>query len=405
MFNLFSLDSGICAPSGFFADGLSAGLKAPSANGGAKPLDVAFVHAHTFCDVFALFTTNAFDAAPIKHAKALIAANGGALKSNFVLVNAKNANAMTGKEGVADVQNLLHALQEKHPQIHNPLMSSTGVIGVRLPVEKISSVFSEIDLNARNPHNAANAILTTDRFAKEIAFEVKTDSGTFTIGAMCKGAGMIHPSLATMLCFITTDACVPREEGQELLRLACEESFNAVSVDGDMSTNDTVLLLANGQSGVFEREAFLYALKTALHKLATDMARDGEGANKLVAFEVRSAKNREQAKRAARALSCSLLVKTAIFGCDPNWGRIASTIGASGVDCDEWTLTISFGDVCVYRRGEILFDAATEARAAEIMRAESLRIVCDLGQGDGMFVAYGCDLGYNYVKINADYRS
>ena len=405
MFNLFSLDSGICAPSGFFADGLSAGLKAPQNNGGAKPLDVAFVHSHTPCDVFALFTTNTFDAAPIKHAKELIAAHNGALKSNFVLVNAKNANAMTGKEGVADVKNLLRSLQELHPQIQNPLMSSTGVIGVRLPMDKIASVFGAIDLNARNPHNAANAILTTDRFAKEIAFEVKTDSGTFTIGAMCKGAGMIHPSLATMLCFVTTDACVPREMGQELLRLACEESFNAVSVDGDMSTNDTVLLLANGQSGAFEREAFLHALKTALHKLATDMARDGEGATKLVAFEVHGAKNREEAKRAARALATSLLVKTAIFGCDPNWGRIASTIGASGVCCDEMTLTISFGDVCVYRCGAILFDAPTEARAAEVMRADSLRIVCDLGQGEGAFVAYGCDLGYNYVKINADYRS
>lgn len=405
MFKIFSLDSGICAPSGFFADGLGAGLKAPSANGGEKPLDVAFIYSESLCDVFVLFTTNTFDAAPIKHAKQLIRTNNGSLQSNFVLVNAKNANALTGQQGVADVQNLLAELQKLYPQIHNPLMSSTGVIGVRLPTEKIASVFGAIDLSAKNPHKAANAIMTTDRFSKEIAFEVQCESGTFTLGAMCKGAGMIHPSLATMLCFITTDACVPQSEGQELLRLACEESFGAISVDGDMSTNDTVLLLANGKSGAYQREAFLHALKTALHKLATDIASDGEGATKLVAFEVRGAKDREQAKRAARALSQSLLVKTAIFGCDPNWGRIASTIGASGVECDEMRLSILFGDVCVYRCGEILFDAATESRAAEVMRAESLRVVCDLGIGEGMFVAYGCDLGYNYVKINADYRS
>lgn len=402
MFKLFSLDSGICAPMGFFADGLNAGLRM---NATTQPTyDVAFIYSDAPCSVFPLFTTNAFDAAPIKHAKALLQTHQD-FKTNFILVNAKNANALTGNDGVRDVESLLISLQKTYPQILNPLMSSTGVIGVRLPMQKIASVFDKIDLNACNPHKAAQAIMTTDAFSKEIAFEVQCSNGTFRIGAMCKGAGMIHPSLATMLCFITTDAAIPNDEGAELLRIANAESFDAISVDGDMSTNDTVLLLANHKSGVYHRDAFLYALKQVMHKLATDVARDGEGANKLVAFDVKGAKDDNEAKRAARALSQSLLVKTAIFGGDPNWGRIAATIGASGVVCDEFRLSIMFDDVCVYRCGEILFDRDTELQAAARMKNEQLRITCDLGIGNGHFVAYGCDLGFNYVKINADYRS
>ncbi len=400
MFKLFSLSGGISAADGFFADGVAAGLK-----NGSK-YDIAFIYSETLCDVFSCFTNNKFDAAPIKYTKRLIAATKTDIfQSNFILINSKNANALTGKGGLEDVEMLMQTLKEQYPQIKNPTMSSTGVIGVRLPIAKIVASFELFDLYAKEGHKAAQAIMTTDSFCKEIAFEVECKSGTFKIGAMCKGAGMIHPSLATMLCFIATDAAIPAGEGNELLRKALNETFNAISVDGDMSTNDTVLLLSNKKSNVYDKEAFSFALKEVMHKLAIDIAKDGEGANKLVAFEVKNALNKDEAKKAARALSSSLLVKTAIFGEDPNWGRIASTIGASGIECSEESLSIYFNEICVYHKGNILFDEECEKKAAQIMKKKELCITCDLGIGTESFRAYGCDLGYNYVKINADYRS
>jgi glutamate N-acetyltransferase/amino-acid N-acetyltransferase len=222
---------------------------------------------------------------------------------------------------------------------------------------------------------------------------------------MAKGAGMINPAMATMLCFITTDAAVPADEMKTLLRYGAETTFNAISVDGDTSTNDTVMLLSNGRSEVYDRDAFAHALHKAMHELALMIVADGEGATKCVAFEVTGAANDEEAAVAAKALTHSLLVKTALYGEDPNWGRIASTIGASGVTCDPQTLTIAFGPVTVYDRGEILFDAETEAKAAAVMKKKAFSIRCDLGVGRGAFTAYGCDLGHEYVKINADYRT
>jgi glutamate N-acetyltransferase/amino-acid N-acetyltransferase len=248
--------------------------------------------------------------------------------------------------------------------------------------------------------------MTTDSFKKELAFRVELSDGShFSLAAICKGAGMINPAMATMLCFITTDAAVPADEMRPMLQSCAATTFNAISVDGDTSTNDTVMLLSNGRSGVFHREAFLYALEKAMHELALKIVSDGEGATKCVAFEVTGAANDEEAAVAAKALTHSLLVKTALYGEDPNWGRIASTIGASGVTCDPQTLTIAFGPVTVYDRGEILFDAETEAKAAAVMKKKAFAIRCDLGVGRGAFTAYGCDLGHEYVKINADYRT
>ena len=208
-----------------------------------------------------------------------------------------------------------------------------------------------------------------------------------------------------MLCFITTDAKIVESHAKEALRECLKTSFNAISVDGDTSTNDSVFLFANGYSGVYDKDAFKEALQIVMHKLALDIVRDGEGATHVVAFEVCNAMNEAQAMKAAKALSNSLLVKTAIFGGDPNWGRIASTIGASGVDSAQERLKIAFDDVVVFDRGEICFDEAMEAKAAEVMKQESFKITCDLGMGEGSFVAYGCDLGHRYVEINADYRS
>ncbi len=387
-------ESGVCAADGFFTDGISIGLKANNQK------DLAFVYSDTPCEVASAFTTNKMTAAPIRHFRAL-----GEFKTNFVLINAKNANAMTGQDGIDDINEVLDALKSKYTQLQNPVMSSTGVIGVRLPKEKIIQGALGLELNKKDPIAASEAIMTTDTFAKRIAFDVDCDSGKFSIGAMAKGAGMINPAMATMLCFITTDADVDAQTMQELLDEKVKTTFNAASVDGDTSTNDTVMLLSNRKSGAFDKEAFGEALRRVMHFLALEMVRDGEGATKLVEYVVTGAKDDIEAEKAAKALSDSLLVKTALYGEDPNWGRIASTIGASGIECDEARLSISFNDLCVYEKGKLLFDASMEVKAAEVMKLPEFTIFCDIGIAKGEFTAYGCDLGHEYVKINADYRT
>ena len=392
MYKIVQTTGGICASRGFFSDGVSAGLKPD----GAK--DMAFVYSESECEVASVFTTNKMAAAPIKHFK-----SKGEFKTNFVLINSKNANAMTGSAGVEDIDEILSTLPSV---VINPLMSSTGVIGVRLPKEKIIAGAKLFDLSKKDSSSAAKAIMTTDTFAKEIALDVTLDDGSsFSIGAIAKGAGMINPAMATMLCFITTDADVGKAEMQEILDETTLTTFNAASVDGDTSTNDTVILLSNATSGAYNKAAFKEALHTIMHFLALEMVRDGEGATKLVTYKVTGAKDDREAEIVAKALSDSLLVKTALFGEDPNWGRIASTVGASGAECSEETLKISFDNLCVYDRGKLYFDAEMEKKAAIVMGHKKFTISCDLGIADGSFKAYGCDLGYEYVKINADYRT
>lgn len=392
MYNIIYSSGGVCASEGFFADGVSAGLKKANAK------DMAFIYSDVACEVASVFTTNKMAAAPIRHFRAM-----GDVQSNFILINSKNANAMTGQAGIEDIKEVLsHCPQETQ----NPIMSSTGVIGVRLPKAKIIEGMKLFDLSKRDSTSASRAIMTTDSFAKEIAFKVAlSDGSSFNIGAIAKGAGMIDPAMATMLCFITTDAKVSKAQMQEALDAVVKTTFNAISVDGDTSTNDTVFVLANGKSGAYEKAAFQEALFKVMHFLALEMVRDGEGATKLVTYKVTGAKDDREAEIAAKALSDSLLVKTALFGEDPNWGRIASTIGASGVEAYEEKLKISFDSLCVYDRGEILFDAEMEKKCAVVMQHQKFTISCDLGVGEGSFKAYGCDLGHEYVKINADYRT
>jgi len=387
-------DNGVCAAEGFYADGIAIGLKSKNQK------DIAFIYSDAPCEVASVFTTNKMLAAPIRHFRSL-----GEFKTNFVLINSKNANAMTGPAGIDDITEVLSGLEQTFTQLHNPVMSSTGVIGVRLPKQKILEGASRFDLGKQDPVAASEAIMTTDTFAKRIAFDVECENGNFSIGAMAKGAGMINPAMATMLCFITTDADVDAKTMQEILDEKVKSTFNAASVDGDTSTNDTVLLLSNRKSGAFDKEAFSEALRRVMHFLALEMVRDGEGATKLVEYVVTGAKDDAEAERAAKALSDSLLVKTALFGEDPNWGRIASTVGASGIECDESSLSVSFNDLCVYEKGKLLFDADMEVKAAAVMKQSEFSIFCDIGVGKGEFTAYGCDLGYEYVKINADYRT
>ena len=285
-------------------------------------------------------------------------------------------------------------------------MSSTGVIGYRLPVDKITSAFDNLDFNASHSDKAARAIMTTDSFKKELAYRVELPDGkNFNIAAICKGAGMINPAMATMLCFIVTDADIPKADMDTLLAASTEQSFNRISVDGDTSTNDTVMLLANKQSGNYDKKAFTEVLNKIMFELAMMILKDGEGANKLVTFEVKGAKSIEDAKRASTALSNSLLVKTALFGEDPNWGRIASTIGASGIACDENRLTIHYDDLMIYSNAFRELDKEREEQAYKIMKQESFKVTCDIGLGDASYTSYGCDLSYEYVKINAEYRT
>ena len=393
MSSMRKIDGGVCTPEGFYANGMSAGLKPDNAK------DIAFIYSDTLCEVSAVFTTNKMSAAPIAHARNIS-------QSNFILINAKNANAMTGNDGLEDIHDILNTLARKHTSLINPLMSSTGVIGVRLPKEKIIKTALEFDLTCKDDKAASQAIMTTDRFSKSIAYELTCKDGrTFKIGAMAKGAGMINPAMATMLCFITTDAKISKKEMQTILERVNQKTFNAASVDGDTSTNDTVFIFSNAQSECVDLDLFEKGLEVVMEFLAKEMVRDGEGATKLVTYEISGAKDDKEAEIAAKSLSNSLLVKTALYGEDPNWGRIAASIGASGVTCKESTLSISYDDVKLYDKGLNLFNDEVEIAASKVMKQNSFSIHCDLGIGTGKFRAYGCDLGYEYVKINADYRT
>jgi len=401
MFQILSLKNGLDNVHGFFSDACNVGLRKPNKEKSVDG-DVAFIRSETLCDVVARFTTNRFAAAPIRHF--LNYPKG--FQTDFVLINAKNANAMTGQKGVDDINLLLEKLQTKLA-VTNPIMSSTGVIGYRLPLEKIASAFDNFDFDAKNSDKTAKAIMTTDTFKKELCFRVELEDGSyFHIGAIAKGAGMINPAMATMLCFIITDAAIPRNDMDELLGIATQESFNKISVDGDTSTNDSIFLLANKTSNAYSKEAFGEALKKITFELAMMVLKDGEGATKVVAFEVKGAANDAEAQKASMLLSNSLLVKTALFGEDPNWGRIASTIGASGIECNEDRLAIYYDELLIYSRREGDTIAQDwEERAYKIMQQPSFRILCDLGMGDGKYTSYGCDLSYDYVKINAEYRT
>jgi len=396
MFKIFSLKNGLENVEGFYCDGVNVGMRQNSIDG-----DVAFIRSDTLCDISAIFTTNIFQASPIKH----FLKYPKDFKTDFILINAKNANAMTGEKGILDIENIFNSLSQ-YKKVTNPIMSSTGVIGYRLDQKKIISSFDKFDFNSKNSDRTARSIMTTDSFKKELSLKVELEDGsTFNIAGICKGAGMINPAMATMLSFIITDANIPKNDMDELLIGAVENSFNKISVDGDTSTNDTVMLLSNKKSDAYDKNAFREALNKITFELAMMILKDGEGANKLVSFEVKGAKTIKDAQKASRALSNSLLVKTALFGEDPNWGRIASTIGASGIDCREDTLSIYYDDLLIYSNEFRELDKSREDQAYQIMKQNSFKVICDIGLGDASYTSYGCDLSYEYVKINAEYRT
>lgn len=367
----------------------------------------------------AVFTSNKVVAAPVKYTKNVL--KKGIISAVFV--NSGNANCFTGQQGIKDCETLVELVAKdlKLPK-DEIAISSTGVIGREMPIDIISKVaYESLSSLGDKPENslaAAKAIMTTDTFPKECAVEVTLTTGEkVKIAGITKGSGMIAPNMGTMLSFIVTDAVIPSNEINQALKKAADISFNMIVVDGDESTNDTCLMMANGASGIEvvrdgEMDSnFQEALNYICIDLAKKMARDGEGATKFIEANVYGAKNDEDARLAAKSIISSSLFKSAVFGGDPNWGRIVSAIGYSGCELDPDIVTISIADdvddVDLVKKGEILAfdDTPYLERAEKIMQSKNVTVNIDMYLGDGEATAWGCDLTYDYVKINAEYTT
>lgn len=367
----------------------------------------------------AVFTSNKVVAAPVKYTKNVL--KKGIISAVFV--NSGNANCFTGKKGFKDCEILVELVSNdlKVPK-DEIAISSTGVIGREMPIDIISKVaYESLSKLGNQPENslaAAKAIMTTDTFPKECAVEVTLTSGEkVKIAGITKGSGMIAPNMGTMLSFIVTDAVIPSDEIKKALKKSADISFNMIVVDGDESTNDTCLMMANGASNVevvkdSELDPnFQEALNYLCIDLAKKMARDGEGATKFIEANVCGAKNENDAKLAAKSIISSSLFKSAVFGGDPNWGRIVSAIGYSGCDLNPDIVTIAIAndadEVDLVRDGEILAfeDTPNLKRAEKVMQSENVKVNIEMNLGDGEATAWGCDLTYDYVKINAEYTT
>ena len=367
----------------------------------------------------AVFTRNKVVAAPVKYTKNVL--KKGIVSAVFV--NSGNANCFTGQQGFDDCETLVELVSKdlKLPK-DEIAISSTGVIGREMPIDIISKVaYESLSKLGNGPENslaAAKAIMTTDTFPKECAVEVTLTTGeTVRIAGITKGSGMIAPNMGTMLSFIVTDAVIPSDEINKALKVSADLSFNMIVVDGDESTNDTCLMMANGASGVNVMNGgaidanFQEALNYLCIDLAKKMARDGEGATKFIEANVYGAKDDGDARLAAKAIISSSLFKSAVFGGDPNWGRIVSAIGYSGCDLNPDIVTISIADdvddVDLVKKGEILAfeDTPYLERAEKIMQSKNIIVNIDMYLGEGEATAWGCDLTYDYVKINAEYTT
>jgi len=393
---------GVTTPQGYRASGSSAGIKAD--NG----LDLALLVSDTPATAAAVFTTNRAQAAPILISREHLSASGGVARA--IVVNSGCANACTGDEGLDAAREMAaETARLVRCSVAEVLVASTGVIGVALPMGKIRAALPAAFRGLGNDHGslAARAIMTTDPFPKEAAAEVKIGSRTIRIGGMAKGSGMIEPMLATMLGFITTDADVPQPLLARALREAVDDSFNAITVDGECSTNDSVMLLANGASGasinVGNCDAFVDGLSAVCRELAMGIVRGGEGATKLVTITVTGAASALEARRAAKAIANSLLVKTAIHGGDPNWGRLIAVAGRANVAFELSRAAVMIGAITLFRNGRPYDEAAAEA--AEYLKGTEIAVSVDLGSGSASSTVWTCDLSAEYVRINAEYRT
>lgn len=367
----------------------------------------------------AVFTSNNVVAAPVIHTKEMI--KGG--KVSLVVANSGNANCFTGEDGIADCDKTIEFASGLTDIPSDEIATaSTGVIGRKMPMDIILPLveesISKLDNSIQSSTDAAKSLMTTDTYHKEFAVETTVNGKKVTIGGITKGVGMIAPNMGTMLCFLATDAVISSEMINKALKSAVNKSFNMIVVDGDESTNDMAILMANGKSGVevaengIVNEDFQDALDFLCINLAKMMARDGEGATKFIECKVQGATSQEDAILASKSVISSSLVKSAIFGGDPNWGRILAAVGYSGCSMDQNMISVSVSDdnaneAILVDQGKILaFEGTDELKEAEkIMQEKTVNILVDLFQGDATATAWGCDLTYDYVKINAEYTT
>ncbi|MGD9807280.1 MAG: bifunctional glutamate N-acetyltransferase/amino-acid acetyltransferase ArgJ [Deferribacterales bacterium] len=393
--------AGVCTPLGYTASSVAADVKGK----GKGNKDLTLLYSEVPFKLAGVFTKNTIKAAPLKHAMKALETNK---EFSAILVNSGNANASTGKKGVEDVEAIVKAYEDELGTGEGSvLMSSTGTIGVPLPVDKIIGKAGELidELDDANGHDFAKAIMTTDTVPKEVGVLIETPNGAYIVAGAVKGAGMIAPHMATMLCYITTDALVSAENLQTVLNNAVGESFNSITVDNDMSTNDTVFLMANGMSGIIpDMAVFQEAVDYIALELAKMIVKDGEGATKFVTIKVEGADTQAEADKCAFAIANSPLVKTMFYGEDPNWGRLIATVGATQVKCIEEKIDMKFDDLNYVKDGMII-DYALEAQAAKIMQQDELMITINLNMGVFEKTVYTCDFSKEYVSINADYRT
>lgn len=393
----------IVTPKGFKAVGIHCGLK-------HKKYDLAVLVSEVPASVAGVFTTNAIQAAPLIVTKEVVHQQK---RMQAVIVNSGNANACTGKQGMIDALLMQEKTAEKFG-ISSSLVgvASTGVIGEKMNMEPVLAGIEKLNPvdSLEGSIQFSQAILTTDTVTKNTAYRTEVDGKEVIVAGTAKGSGMIEPNMATMLGFITTDAAIETNHLQDALKAITDVTFNAITVDGDTSTNDMVLVLANGKAGNEplhpdhpDWEAFIQALHTVSQDLAKMIAKDGEGATKLIEVEVSGAVTASEARKIAKTVVGSPLVKTAVFGCDANWGRVIAAIGYSGAAVNPNTITIKIGEHVVVTNGEpVVF---SEELVMLYLKQPEVKIHVDLNNGNGKGIAWGCDLTYDYVQINASYRS
>jgi glutamate N-acetyltransferase / amino-acid N-acetyltransferase len=397
------VEGGVCAPKGFVAGAAKAGIKYQD------KYDVAIIASKVDAALAGVFTTNKIQAAPVVYSKQVSACK----TARGIVVNSGNANACTGEQGMTDCTCMAETAANVLGVDANKIaVASTGVIGVAMPIKKVLEGIRAAGecLTSEGGEQAALALMTTDTYAKQVAVEISIKGKPVRIGGVCKGSGMIHPNMATMLGFITTDAVIDKVLLQKLLQEAVAESFNMITVDGDTSTNDMVLIMANGLAGnspIEDTDEALQLFKVALNfvcrELAQLIARDGEGATKFLEVEVTGANTLEAARKGARGIVASSLVKAAFYGEDANWGRIICALGYSGADFEPSSVDIYLGNLAVAKAGRGL--EFSEAEAKQILGQKDIKIRVDLNQGQHQATAWGCDLSHEYVTINGDYRT
>lgn len=404
------ITGGVTAASGFEAAGYEGAIKYKNRK------DMAMIFSQKPCTVAGVFTSNVVKAACVMWDKDIVT---NAPFAQAVVVNAGIANACTGKQGYEYCRQTADAaagvLQIPHDAV---LVASTGVIGMQLPIDKITAGIRALAKLKKDTLEegtaAAEAIMTTDTISKQVAVQFEIGGKTVTIGGMCKGSGMIHPNMCTMLAFVTSDIAISKELLQEALSENVQDTFNMISVDGDTSTNDTLLVMANGMAGnvpITSKDADYHTFVEALNYVNTTMAKkmagDGEGATALFETKVIRAEDKEQAKLLAKSVICSSLTKAAIFGHDANWGRILCAMGYSGAQFDPEQVELFFmskaGRIQIYKDG--VATDYSEEEATKILSEPEVTVLVDMKSGEAEATAWGCDLTYDYVKINADYRS